>query len=47
MVVALFGAGAWIFYTPSGLTWLTARLSGYAGEGLTLERVAGTLAGGA
>jgi translocation and assembly module TamB len=47
IVLAFFSAAAWILYTPSGLAWLTARLSGYAGEGLTLERVAGTLAGGA
>lgn len=47
LAAAVAGAGTWLFYTESGLQWLSARLSGYGGEDLTLEGVAGTLAGGA
>ncbi len=41
------GAGAWLLYTESGLRWLTTRVAGFAGEGLSLDGVAGSLAGGA
>ena len=47
LVASAAGGYAWLVYTESGLAWLTARLSGYGGEDLTLEGVAGTLAGGA
>ena len=40
-------AGAWLLYTEAGLTWLASRVTGIAGKGLTLDGVAGTLAGGA
>jgi translocation and assembly module TamB len=47
-VVVAAGAGfAWLAYTESGLAWLAARVIGFAGKGLTLDGVAGTLAGGA
>ena len=41
------GAAVWLLYTESGLAWLSTRIAGYAGKGLTLDRVAGTLVGGA
>lgn len=41
------GGAAWLLYTESGLNWLATRVTGFAGEGLTLDGVAGTLAGGA
>ena len=47
LVLVLVGAAAWVLYTPSGLAWITQRLASYAGEGLTLEGVSGTLASGA
>ncbi|HEY0336213.1 MAG TPA: hypothetical protein VGC70_02655, partial [Burkholderiales bacterium] len=50
LLVALtaVGAGAtWLVYTESGLAWLSTRIAGYAGKGLTLDGVAGTLAHGA
>ena len=40
------GAGVWILSTEAGLAWVAARARSAAGEGLTLESVAGTLAGG-
>jgi len=46
-VAAAGTAGAWLLYTQAGLAWLTTRAVGFAGKGLTLEGVAGTLAGGA
>ena len=46
-VLACAGAaGAWLLYTESGLHWLATRATGIAGKGLTLDGVAGTLAGG-
>jgi translocation and assembly module TamB len=39
-------AGTWLLYTESGLAWLAARATVIAGKGLTLDSVAGTLAGG-
>ena len=48
LALAAAGAtGTWLFYTESGLAWLSTRVAGYAGKGLTLEGVTGTLAGGA
>ncbi|MDB5922047.1 MAG: hypothetical protein JWN13_983 [Betaproteobacteria bacterium] len=50
LLLALAAAGAtatWLVYTESGLAWLSTRIAGYAGKGLTLDGVAGTLAGGA
>jgi translocation and assembly module TamB len=50
LLVALtaIGAGAtWLIYTEAGLAWLSTRVAGYAGKGLTLDGVAGTLAHGA
>jgi translocation and assembly module TamB len=51
-IVAMLLAGTaggvgWLLYTESGLAWLAARVVGFAGKGLTLDAVAGTLAGGA
>ena len=40
-------AAAWLFYTDSGFTWITTRVIGVTGKGLTLDGVAGTLAHGA
>ena len=40
------GAGVWILYTEAGLAWVANRARSAAGEGLTLEGVAGTLASG-
>jgi len=45
-VSAFAAAGAWLLYTEAGLAWIAARASAAAGVGLTLEGVAGTLAGG-
>jgi translocation and assembly module TamB len=47
LVAAAGGAISWLFYTESGLAWAVARASGYGGEGLAIDGVAGTLAGGA
>ncbi|MGZ5171980.1 MAG: hypothetical protein ACXWCY_31605, partial [Burkholderiales bacterium] len=50
LAIGLAAAGAsatWLVYTESGLAWLSTRIAGYAGKGLTLDGVAGTLAGGA
>jgi translocation and assembly module TamB len=47
LVSAAGGAFAWLFYTEAGLAWLLPRAARYAGEQLTLEGPAGTLAGGA
>ncbi|MGZ5164955.1 MAG: hypothetical protein ACXWIT_31245, partial [Burkholderiales bacterium] len=50
LAIGLAAAGAsatWLVYTESGLAWLSTRVAGYAGKGLTLDGVAGTLAGGA
>src|SRR5688572_9610020 len=44
---AIGGAAGWLFYTESGLRWLSERAIGFAGEGLTLDGVSGTLARGA
>ena len=46
-LAALGGTAAWLLYAESGLTWLATRVTGFAGKGLTLDGVAGTLAGGA
>lgn len=40
------GAYVWVLYTEAGLTWITARVNGAAGEGLTMTDLEGTLAGG-
>lgn len=45
-LIAAGTAGVWLLYTEAGLAWIAARASGAAGEGLTLEGVAGSLAGG-
>jgi translocation and assembly module TamB len=45
-LLAVGTAGAWLLYTEAGLAWIVARAGNAAGEGLTLEGVAGTLAGG-
>jgi translocation and assembly module TamB len=47
LVTAVAATGAWLFYTSSGLQWLATRAIGFAGKGLELDGVAGTLAGGA
>jgi translocation and assembly module TamB len=47
VIAAAAGAISWLFYTEAGLAWIVARASGYGGEGLTIDGVAGTLAGGA
>ncbi|HEV7802880.1 MAG TPA: translocation/assembly module TamB domain-containing protein [Burkholderiales bacterium] len=50
LIVALgsvAGAAGWVLYTQSGLEWLATRITGFAGTGLTLDAVTGTLAGGA
>ena len=46
-ILALLAGGAWIFYTPSGLQWLTARAVGFSGERLESRGMSGTLAAGA
>lgn len=50
LLVVTVGAGAlvagWLFYTEAGLAWIMVRAAGFD-KGLTLEGVAGTLAGGA
>lgn len=46
VLLAIGSAGAWLLYTEAGLAWIVARAGGAAGEGLELEGVAGTLAGG-
>jgi len=45
-VGAVAGAGAWLLYTEAGLAWIAGRATNAFGEGLTLDAVAGTLAGG-
>ncbi|MES2564569.1 MAG: hypothetical protein V4637_17885, partial [Pseudomonadota bacterium] len=47
LFAAVVGASSWLVYTEAGLQWLSARVVGYAGKGLTLDGVAGTLAQGA
>ena len=47
IVASAAGAAAWLLYSESGLRWLTTRVAGYAGKGLTLDGVSGSLAGGA
>ena len=47
VIASAAGAAAWLLYTESGLAWLATRAASYAGKGLTLDGVAGTLAGGA
>ena len=47
LVTSAAGGFAWLFYTDSGLAWIAARVVGIGGKGLTLDGVAGTLAGGA
>jgi translocation and assembly module TamB len=47
LVVAAGGAATWLVHTESGLTWLAGRVAGFAGKGLTLDGVSGTLSGGA
>lgn len=46
-LAAAGAAGTWLLYTEGGLAWLSTRAIGLAGKGLTLEGIAGTLAGGA
>jgi translocation and assembly module TamB len=46
IVCATVGAGAWLLYTEAGLAWLSTRAVAIAGEGLTIDGVAGTLAHG-
>jgi translocation and assembly module TamB len=47
LVTALSAGGAWLLYTTAGLQWLATRAVGFAGKGLELDGVAGTLARGA
>jgi len=46
VIGGIAGAGAWILYTEAGLAWVASRARTTAGEGLTMEGVAGTLASG-